>query len=379
MKMNKEDMKKIMFLIVFAIIVFWLSQNLNFILNIINGLFKLLFPFILGLCIAFVLNVPMSLIENKIFKKKNKYSRVLAITLSLALLVVILFFVLFLVIPSLIETITSFANKFPFILENIKEWLEKILIKYPELQSEIDKINFNSAEINNLIMNFAKSSIKDILNTSVSLISTLISSVANLFMGIVFSIYILSQKEILSRQAKKVLYAFLPNKIVNKFLEITEISNNTFSKFITGQCLEACILGLMFFVSLSIFKFPYALTLSVLVIVTALIPIFGAMIAMFIGVILIMVNDPVQAIWFVVLFQVLQQIEGNLIYPKVVGKQVGLPPIWVMLAVIVGGSAFGLIGMLVSVPISSILYTLFKNWVNDRLDYKIKLSKRKKV
>ena len=379
MKMNKEDMKKIMFLIVFAIIIFWLSQNLNFILNIINGLFKLLFPFILGLCIAFVLNVPMSLIENKIFKKKNKYSRVLAITLSLALLVVILFFVLFLVIPSLIETITSFANKFPFILENIKEWLEKILIKYPELQSEIDKINFNSAEINNLIMNFAKSSIKDILNTSVSLISTLISSVANLFMGIVFSIYILSQKEILSRQAKKVLYAFLPNKIVNKFLEITEISNNTFSKFITGQCLEACILGLMFFVSLSIFKFPYALTLSVLVIVTALIPIFGAMIAMFIGVILIMVNDPVQAIWFVVLFQILQQIEGNLIYPKVVGKQVGLPPIWVMLAVIVGGSAFGLIGMLVSVPISSILYTLFKNWVNDRLDYKIKLSKRKKV
>lgn len=377
--MNKEDMKKIMFLIVFAVITFWLSQNINFVLNIVGSLFKLLFPFILGLCIAFILNVPMSLIENKIFKKKTKHSRVLAITLSLILLVAILFFVLFLVIPSLIETITSFANKFPFILENIKEWLEKILIKYPELQSEIDKINFNSAEINNFIMNFAKNSIKDILNTSVSFISTLISSIANLFMGIVFSIYILSQKETLSHQAKKVLYAFLPTKIVNKFLEVTEISNNTFSKFITGQCLEACILGLMFFVSLSIFKFPYALTLSVLVIITALIPIFGAMIAMFIGVILIMVNDPIQAIWFVVLFQILQQIEGNLIYPKVVGKQVGLPPIWVMLAVIVGGSAFGLIGMLVSVPISSILYTLFKNCVNNRLDYKIKLNKTKKA
>jgi len=161
--------------------------------------------------------------------------------------------------------------------------------------------------------------------------------------------------------------AYLPKKLNDKILHISKISNNTFSKFISVQCLEAVILGSMFFIALTIFKFPYALAISSLITICALIPVFGAFIACAFGMILIGITNPMQSVWFFILFQIIQQIEGNLIYPKVVGKSVGLPAIWVMLAVTVGGNAFGLIGMLISVPISSVLYTLIKENVNERL------------
>lgn len=367
MELNKKNIKTIMLIITFTVALVFAFKNIPFFIDVILKILNILFPFILGLCIAFILNVPLSLIEKKLSKKiKNKKAlRMISIILSLLLVSLIIIFVLMMVIPDFLKTITTLINTLPSSLENINNYLNDISKKYPIIKDEIEAINWQN--ITDSIINFIKNSLDLFLTNSISFIKTFISSVVTFVMGIVFSIYILSQKETLSSQVKKVMKVYLPKNINDKIINILRISNNTFSKFITGQCLEAVILGGLFLVFMSIFRFPYALVISSLITVTALIPIFGALIASIFGILLIGINDPVQAIWFFILFEVIQQIEGNLIYPRVVGKSVGLPALWVMLAVIVGGNAFGLVGMLISVPISSIIYSLFKAKVNEKV------------
>lgn len=375
MELNKLNMRKIMFLIIFAILMLGIVQNIGVVFSIFSKIFSIFFPFILGLCIAFILNVPMTLFENKLFhiekiknKKKKRIVRMASIVLSLLLLILIVSFVLFLVVPDFVSSISSLANSLPGVFQKITDWFTNLMARYPDIESQIQAIDWDS--IGKSLIEFIKNSANGIVSSSISFITSFISGIIALIMGIVFSVYILSQKETLGKQTKKVMEAYLPKKVNKKILEIVSISNTTFNKFISGQCLEACILGLMFFIVLFIFRIPHTLAISALVTVTALIPIFGAMIAMIFGAILIAVSDPFQAIWFVILFQIIQQIEGNFIYPRVVGKSVGLPALWVMLAVMVGGNAFGLIGMLISVPISSILYTILKVAVNHRLKTK---------
>lgn len=207
----------------------------------------------------------------------------------------------------------------------------------------------------------------DLFNSTVSLATSIFSGVFNLFLGVIFAMYVLMQKETLARQITNVLRAHLPDAKTDRLLEIGRLSNRTFSRFLTGQCLEAVILGLMFFVTMCIFRFPYALMIAVLIAVLALIPIFGAIIGCVVGAFLIFVGDPMQAFWFVVMFLILQQIEGNFIYPKVVGTSVGLPSIWVLAAVTVGGGVMDIFGMLVAVPLSSVLYSLLRDSTNRRL------------
>ncbi len=193
-----------------------------------------------------------------------------------------------------------------------------------------------------------------------------INGVMTFFIGFVFAIYILIQKETLGRQCIKVMNAFFPKKVVDKIYNVCSLSHKTFSKFITGQCLEALILGMMFFVSMTIFRLPYALLVGVLIAFTALIPMIGAFIGCAVGAFLILMVNPMQAVFFIILFLVLQQIEGNLIYPHVVGNSVGLPSMWVLFAVTVGGKLMGIVGMLVFIPLMSVLYTLFRELVNKR-------------
>lgn len=372
MELNKSNMKRVMILIVFAILMLGIVQNINIVFSVFSKIFSIFFPFLLGLCIAFVLNVPTNLFEKKVFKteqikskKKKRVIRMVSILLSLLLLFIIIGFVLFLVVPDFVSSISNLANNLPGVFRNITEWFTNLMAKYPDVQLQINAIDWDG--VGKTIIEFIKNSANGVVSSSISFITSFISGIISLIMGIVFSVYILSQKETLGKQVRKVMKAYFPEKINKKIVEIISISNNTFNKFISGQCLEACILGVMFFITMSIFQFPHTLAIAALVTVTALIPIFGAMIAMVFGAILIAVNDPLQAVWFIIIFQIIQQIEGNFIYPKVVGKSVGLPALWVMLAVMVGGNAFGLIGMLISVPISSILYTVFKLAVNNRL------------
>jgi predicted PurR-regulated permease PerM len=210
-------------------------------------------------------------------------------------------------------------------------------------------------------------SVADIIQSTFSTAFSIFGGMIDFFLGFIFSIYILAEKEKLGSQIRKLMYAYLPEKVVSKILSVCSLSERTFSRFLSGQCLEAFILGSMFFIVMVIFQFPYALLISVLIGFTALIPIFGAFIGCVIGAFLILMVNPLTALLFILMFVILQQIEGNFIYPRVVGGSIGLPSMWVLVAVTVGGSTMGIAGMLIFIPMFSVLYTLLREAVNRRL------------
>lgn len=374
MKLTKEifSLKKWIILIIITALSFWIVNNLEIISSFLNKLFNVFFPFILGGIIAYILNIPMTKIEKslrKIIKKDNKevLIRTLAIILSLLLFVVVIICIAFLLIPELIDNIEMLIKNIPGVIEKIEIWLLDVLDKYPDIQKQIVEV-FSNSDHN--VSSIVSSILNYLLNGVIGFISNLVSGFITFFTAVIFSIYMLSQKEYLIRCSKKLVYGYLKEEQARKVTEIAELTNKTFSNFISGQCVEAFILGLIIFIALTIFRFPYALIISVLTAVTALIPIFGAIIAMVIGAVLIGINNPIQAILFIVVFQVIQQIEGNFIYPKVVGKSVGLSPMWTLLAITAGGSLFGIVGMLVGLPLASVAYALIKESVNTRLKQK---------
>lgn len=370
MDLNKKNMKNLMILIVFAVLVLVGVQRIE---NLAAGfvfLMRIVFPFILGGAMAFILNIPMHFLEGRLFAKakKKKLVRPVSLVLSILFVVAILQIVLVVVIPEIAATFASISKNIEAFLPKLEQWLTEAFPDSEQLELWIDSLEFNWDKILQSAVNFLKNGAGNVLSSTVTVAKTVINSLMNFFVGFVFACYILLQKEKLSVQVKKVLYAFLPRHAVEKTLQVAALSYKTFSNFVTGQCLEAVILGTMFFVSMSILRFPYALLVGVLIAFTALIPIFGAFIGCVLGTFLILVSNPVQAIGFVILFFVLQQVEGNLIYPHVVGGSVGLPSIWVLVAVTVGGSLMGVVGMLIFIPLSSVLYALFKGWVHKRLE-----------
>lgn len=370
MDLNKKNMKNLMILIVFAVLVLVGVQRIE---NLAAGfvfLMRIVFPFILGGAMAFILNIPMHFLEGRVFAKvkKKKLVRPVSLVLSILFVVAILQIVLVVVIPEIAATFAGISKNIETFLPKLEQWLTEAFPDSEQLEMWIESLEFNWDKILQSAVNFLKNGAGNVLSSTVTVAKTVISTLMNFFVGFVFACYILLQKEKLSVQVKKVLYAFLPRHAVEKTLQVAALSYKTFSNFVTGQCLEAVILGTMFFVSMSILRFPYALLVGVLIAFTALIPIFGAFIGCVLGTFLILVSNPVQAIGFVILFFVLQQVEGNLIYPHVVGGSVGLPSIWVLVAVTVGGSLMGVVGMLIFIPLSSVLYALFKGWVHKRLE-----------
>lgn len=365
---NKDSIRQWIILILVAVLSYWLINNINVLITILTKIIKVLSPFILGAIIAFILNIPMSKIENflnKRIKKQKSVIRVISIILSLLLFLVIISFVLFLLIPEVIENIKMLIEALPILFNKIEHWTINLLEKYPSIQTQIKQI-FETNSLEKVV----PQSLNYIINGTIAFISNLITGVITIFTAIVFSIYMLSQKEYLLRGTNKLMTAYLKPELSKKISEVGKLSNEIFAKFISGQCVEAIILGTIFFIVLSIFRFPYAIIISVLTTITALIPIFGALIAMIIGAILIAITNPLQALIFIVVFQIIQQIEGNLIYPRVVGKSVGLSPLWTLFAITVGGSLFGIVGMLTFLPLASILYALLKNNTNERLKNK---------
>lgn len=369
--MDKTELKKWIILIIIASLCLWTVNNFEIIGNIISLIINVLLPFIIGGVLAFILNLPMKKIEKllkKIFKKEKhkKLVRTISIVLSLLFLVLILLFVAFLLIPELADNIKLLIDNLPTLMDKAENRIVSLLEKYPDVQSEILDFFEKNDDINSIIGNILNA----ILNGAINIITSLISSTIALFTGIIFAIYMLSQKEYLINGSKKVIYAYADKKKARKIIKVCKLANKTFSKFISGQCVDAIILGTILFIVLSIFRFPYALIISVLTAITALVPIFGALIAMAVGALLIAITNPLQALLFIVVFQVVQQIEGNFIYPKVVGASVGLSPMWTLLAITAGGSLFGLVGMLIGLPMASIIYALFKENTNNRLKKK---------
>lgn len=373
--MSKKEMRTWMILILFAVISYWVVNNLSIIANILLIIIDVLKPFILGGVLAFVLNIPMTKIENilfKLFKKNNNKNliRNISITISLVLLLAIIVFIAFLLIPELVQNIEQLIDNLPGLINHAETFIVDLLDKYPEVQNKILEFFKNSDDINSIISNI----LNYVLNGAIDIITNLISGTITLFTALIFAIYMLSQKEYLLKGTKKLCNAYLKKELVEKIMKIGTLANHTFSKFISGQCVEAAILGFIFFIVLSLFRFPYALIISVLTAVTALIPIFGALIAMAIGAILIAINNPFQAIIFIIVFQIIQQIEGNFIYPRVVGKSVGLSPMWTLLAITACGSLFGIAGMIIGLPLASIIYALIKNDVNIKIKTKTKIT-----
>lgn len=379
MNLNRKNIRKIRGLILFTAVVILALMKFDLLCMAAAFLIGIIKPFILGGMIAFVINIPMRFFETRLFggeKIKNGKGRYLlkckrGLSLILAFLAVILVITLVAVtvIPQLAATIKVLTNKMPVFWNDLIKQLEVIFAANPELLKYLS--NFETLEIDwknifNVIIGFLQNGMSDMLTSTFSVASSIISNTVNFFIALVFSIYILAQKEKLGSQFKRILLAYTNPKIYKGTLKVCTLLNRNFSNFITGQCTEAVILGLMFVVSMMILGFDYAVMIGVLIAFTALIPIVGAFIGCFIGAFLMLVDDPVKALWFVVLFIILQQIEGNLIYPHVVGNSVGLPSIWVLAAVTIGGSLMGIFGMLIFIPLLSTAYMLLREDVNRR-------------
>ncbi len=377
MELNKKNVKVILLIISASILLLWGLNHLDFVLSIIGGAFSVIAPFIVGLCLAFIFNVllrPLEGLWDKIFKKKKKTKLILklkrpvCLVLSILIIMAVIFILLFMIIPEITRTVSTIASSVPSYLEKIEAWwiqLKELLEHYSIVLPAFD-LDFN--KIAETLTNFLKTS--GLINKTVDITGSIFSGIFNMVLGLVFSIYILASKEKLGANTKKTLLAFLPKEKVEKAVDLAALSNKTFTNFITGQLTEAVIIGILCFIGMLIFRMPYALTISVLVAFTALIPVFGAFIGTAIGAFLILMVEPIKALWFIIFIIVLQQIEGNLIYPKVVGKSVGLPGIWVIIAVTVGSGLFGVLGMLLSVPVVSVLYTVIKEFINKRLKLK---------
>lgn len=369
MEHSKDNLNKIRNLIIFTILLFLGVQHIDVVFQVIGNVFGLISPFVLGGGIAFVLNVPMCAIEKKIEKisGRGKYTRPLSLVATIVSVILVIVIVLFVVVPELASTIMSLKDLVPAFLVRVQRAAEQLFAENPRIVEEIASIKIDWEEIVNEIISFLKNGAGSFVSSTVNVAVSVVSGITNFFIGFVFACYILLQKEKLSVQAKKAIYAFIPVKKADRILEICSLSSKTFSNFLTGQCTEALILGFMFFITMLILRFPYALLVGVLVAFTALIPIFGAFIGCVVGVFLILMVSPVKALGFLVLFLVLQQIEGNLIYPHVVGNSVGLPSIWVLVAVSLGGSTMGVLGMIIFIPLVSVIYTLFREEVYHRI------------
>ena len=344
------------------------------VLDVLKTIGQIIFPFILGGAIVFVINVPMSFLEKKIFenvKKENKAVRKLARPVSLLLTIVLVVGVIALVmigvIPQLTKTMGSLMINITDFIPQIKIWIRDFFHDNREIMKLVDQVQFNPDQAIRWGISLLGNGAGNMMNTTVSAVGSVVSGLATFFIAFSFACYVLFQKEKLHVQVRKVLFAFLPKQKADAFLKVCSLTYRTFANFLTGQCLEAVILGCMFVVTLSILRMPYALLIGVLIAFTALIPIFGAFIGCAVGSFLIFMVSPKQAIIFIIVFLVLQQIEGNLIYPHVVGESVGLPSIWVLAAVTIGGNLMGIVGMLVFIPLLSVVYTIFRKVVYQRL------------
>lgn len=334
----------------------------------------ILMPFLIGGGIAFILNIPMAGIEKKLFKRWNgrsaaKLKRPISMGMSIIFVVAIVTLVIVAIVPQLRTTFTTLGAKITPFVQNVLNWLEGLTIDYPELTAriaELEKMEFDWETILGNVGNFLKNGVGSMVGSTFTVASSIIGGVVNVFIALVFAVYVLSQKEKLQNQVCRIIDAYAPQKLNQGIREVAHRLHVNFTNFICGQCLEAVILGCLFIIFMSIFRMPYAIMIGTLIAFTALIPIVGAFIGCGVGAFMILIDNPIQALWFVIMFLIIQQLEGNLIYPKVVGNSVGLPSVWVLMSVSVGGSLFGVVGMLVFIPLMSTLYSLLRDDVNRR-------------
>ena len=376
MDLSKKNIKKILGIITFAIVLFTLSQNLSSVASFFKSSLTVFASTIVGFCLAFILNIPMNVLENKVFKgfkdSKNKVANKILRPLSLISTIILTFgfivLLLFIIIPQLHDSIMLIIEKVPAYYESVVKWIDDMVLRFGlDISTEIlhnPKININTiTSMAEKIFTFDGAS--DILNTTLGITSSVFSGIANFAIGFIIAVYILAQKEKIGSFTKRFLEKIMPEKAYENTLNVFSVASSSFANFITGQVTDAFILAILCFIGMSIFRFPNAAVISVIIGVTALIPVIGPFIGEFIGCFIILMESPLKALLFLIFVLILQAIDNNFIYPKIVGKSVGLPGILVLLAVIIGGNLGGILGILLGVPTASAVYALVVAWLNN--------------
>ena len=362
MEISRAAMRKLMLLIAFAILLFTGLQHFGQVLAFLRFVGGVASPLLIGGAVAFVLNVPMSFFEKKLFRPSPgggrrrglspKAARVLSLLATIVVVAVVIPALLLIIVPQLAESVSGLGTTIVSAWRRFAVWAEEQFVAYPEIYSWLETLTVDWESLLASVVDFVGSGFGNVLSSTISATKSIVSAVSTVFVAVVFAVYVLLQKEKLGLQCRKALYALLPKRGADKTVEVCRLSHRVFSSFITGQCMEAVILGCMFFLCMTVLRMPYALLVGCLIAITALIPIVGAFIGCGVGAFLLLMVSPMQALVFVVMFLILQQVEGNLIYPHVVGSSVGLPSIWVLAAVTLGGSLMGVLGMLLFIPLS---------------------------
>lgn len=369
MHIEKKTLRNIFLVAAGCIVLYWILHEFERVKAVFGFIKGIVSPFVLGASLAFIINVPMRAIENMLAKIGNAtLRRVIALVFTLLAILLIVSLVFWLLIPQVIDTVQSLVPKLYNFATESERKIAQFIADHPELVNLIDTQNLNFGEWIQKIATWLGSGLSGVLGGAFSAIGKISSALMDVVIAVVFAVYCLFQKENLARQGKKLIYAFLPEKFCDGVVRILRLTNSTFSNFLSGQCLEVVILGCLFAVSMAIFQMPYIPLVSVLVAVTAFIPVVGAWVGCVLGAFFILVANPLQAVWFVIMFVVLQQIENNLIYPRVVGTSIGLSGMWVLVAVAVGGELMGVAGMFLMIPITSVIYTLLTELTNKRLE-----------
>ncbi len=385
MELNSKNIKKILLLLFCGALIFSAFQNLGSVFSAVGRIISLLSPVIAALCIAFVLNVLLSALENKAFafmvKSKKRFivnmRRPLCLVLTYLIAFGIIALLILFIIPDLADTVVFLADKIPVFVIQLRDWIEGILKSFNISGKSIPALEIDWNSVASNIKDWVTGSSGKIFGGAVGITTSVFSGVFDGLFSIVISVYILAQKERIGAFVKRVIDAFIPTKATSVIYHISACTHNLFSRFIGGQLTESLILGILCFIGMSIFRFPNALIISVFISITSLVPIVGATVGVIIGFLLIVITQPLKAVFFVVFFLILQQVEGNLIYPKVVGKAVGLPGVIVVSAVLVGGNIGGVLGGLIAVPTCAVLYTLLKEAVDYRRKKRVAIIETK--
>lgn len=391
MNLDRKNMEKIIFLGIVFILIYLGVQNMNVVVGFFFWMLSMLTPFLIAVIMTFFLNVPLKAIEKRLFRPKNgkpvkpvleKIRRPVSLVLAILLLLLIIGAFLTIIIPEMGKSINQLIAALPGAVDNLNERIYSISKDNETIMDALRNIKadygkeivqdgktvlvtafFDGQALTSYISGFLSNNAGGVVSYTVNMVSTVVGTTVNILLGLVLSIYTLLKKEKISTNVKKLIYAALPTKGADFIVELGHLTNQSFYNSITGQMMECLILGSLVTLGMTIFGFPYAALVGVVVAIMCWIPMFGIWIGAGIGTLFVLTVDPVQAIWFLVFMVCLQQIEGNFIFPRVVGNNMGLPPLLMISAIVLFSSFFGIVGLIISCPVMSVVYTLTRRFV----------------
>ena len=366
--MNKKYIKENIFIVTYGLILFFIIYNLKFVLKAIDNLVAITLPVIFGIVLAFLLNIPMSFLERKIIlliqklkvdkKRAFKISRAISLLLVLLIFICVITFTINIVIPEIIKSFYIFIEKAPEQIKNIQGLLIKNYDNYL-IDSVLSKIQQIDGDISKTINNLVQITFSGVLNITLGITNILI----NFILGLIISIYILLEKETLKYQLKLLINTVATDKYKSSIIEILKLIYSKFKKYIFGQAIDSAILFIMIFISMTIFKIPYAIFISFILAICAAVPILGPLIGIIITTIIMIIAGYKNILFFILIVVLMQQIEGNIIYPIVVGNSIGLSSLYIVVVVIVFSSLFGIFGVIIGVPLCGVLYEIICKYV----------------